>query len=263
MNFSNRAASLVKFTGLLLGVFAAIGVGASLIFFPRSSSAMGDKSRLKVAELIYPTWEELRPSGFSRLLWMATRRTSLKPDLKIAKVKVSSKELFNYPLIYMVGEKAFPPWPPEDIIRLRIYLSAGGTLFINMTDGEIGGPFDRSVRRLVKRLFPKSKLRILPSNHTLFRSFYLLRRFGGRRLLAPYIMGIIRDERSPIIYSLNDHLGAWERDNFGNWIFPVIPGGEFQREHAFRFGINLIMYALCVNYKQDAVHVKFIMRRRK
>jgi hypothetical protein len=138
---------------------------------------------------------------------------------------------------------------------------AGGTLFIDMTDGDIGSDFDLSVRRLVKRIFPHNPLEKLKQEHSLYRSFYLIRRFGGRRLLQPYLEGVTRDDRTPIIYSMNDHIGSWERDNFGNWVYPVTPGGDSQREHAFRFGINLIMYALCVNYKQDAVHVPIIMRR--
>ena len=44
--------------------------------------------------------------------------------------------------------------------------------------------------------------------------------------------------------------------------FPVEPGGEAQRETAFRLGVNLAMYALCTDYKDDAVHLPFILRRR-
>jgi len=57
--------------------------------------------------------------------------------------------------------------------------------------------------------------------------------------------------------------GAWARDNFGAWEHEVIPGGESQREMAFRLGINLAMYALCLDYKTDQVHVPFILRRRQ
>ena len=42
-----------------------------------------------------------------------------------------------------------------------------------------------------------------------------------------------------------------------------MPGGERQRELAFRLGINLAMYALCLDYKTDQVHVPFILRRRQ
>ena len=32
---------------------------------------------------------------------------------------------------------------------------------------------------------------------------------------------------------------------------------------AFRIGVNLVMYSLCLDYKTDQVHVPFIMRRRR
>ena len=44
-------------------------------------------------------------------------------------------------------------------------------------------------------------------------------------------------------------------------IFVVVPGGEKQREYSYRFGINLVMYAMTGNYKADQVHIKSILRR--
>jgi hypothetical protein len=44
-------------------------------------------------------------------------------------------------------------------------------------------------------------------------------------------------------------------------LFPVTPGGERQREMAYRFGVNIIMYALTGNYKSDQVHVPAILER--
>jgi hypothetical protein len=44
-------------------------------------------------------------------------------------------------------------------------------------------------------------------------------------------------------------------------MLPVVPGGERQREMAFRFGVNLVMYALTGNYKSDQVHVPAILER--
>ena len=45
--------------------------------------------------------------------------------------------------------------------------------------------------------------------------------------------------------------------------FQVVPGGERQRELSYRFGINLLMYALTGNYKSDQVHSKSILERLK
>ena len=44
-------------------------------------------------------------------------------------------------------------------------------------------------------------------------------------------------------------------------LYPVVPGGERQREFAYRFGINLLMYVLTGNYKGDQVHVPAILER--
>ncbi len=234
-----------------------------LLWLTQPAGAMGKTSQVQWAQLVFPGFNDSRPTALRRLLWVATKRTSIRPLLKVTKIKVQAPKLSYYPLLYIAGETGFPAWPHKDIVRLRSHLSAGGTLFIDMTGGDPGGPFDRSVRRLTKKLYPKNAMKKLPQKHTLYRSFYLIRRFGGRRLLRPYIEGVTRDDRTPIIYSLNDHSGAWERDNFGHFVYPVVPGGESQREHAFRFGINIIMYALCVNYKQDGVHIPFIMQRRQ
>jgi hypothetical protein len=44
-------------------------------------------------------------------------------------------------------------------------------------------------------------------------------------------------------------------------MYPVVPGGEVQREYAYRFGVNLVMYILSGNYKGDQVHLPAIMQR--
>jgi hypothetical protein len=43
----------------------------------------------------------------------------------------------------------------------------------------------------------------------------------------------------------------------------VVPGGEDQREEAFRLGINLVMYALCLDYKTEQAHIDYILRTRR
>jgi hypothetical protein len=41
----------------------------------------------------------------------------------------------------------------------------------------------------------------------------------------------------------------------------VVPGGENQREMAFRSGVNIVMHALTGNYKSDQVHVPAMLER--
>jgi hypothetical protein len=59
----------------------------------------------------------------------------------------------------------------------------------------------------------------------------------------------------------SDWASAWALDENYRPIFPVVPGGERQREMAFRFGINLVMHVLTGNYKADQVHMPAIIKR--
>ena len=117
-------------------------------------------------------------------------------------------------------------------------------------------------RRELKRLFPERPLAVLPRDHVIYKSFYLLNGAVGRVEIDPELYGIDVDERTVVICSRNDAGGAWSRDNVGRWMFDVVPGGDRQREMAFRFGVNVVMYALCLDYKRDQVHVPLILKRR-
>ncbi len=63
--------------------------------------------------------------------------------------------------------------------------------------------------------------------------------------------------RLGVIVTHHDLGGAWARDNLGNWELAVEPGGDRQREKAFRLGINMVMYALCLDYKDEEPHRRF------
>ena len=224
---------------------------------------MGKGTALQIARLKIDGFNDNRPRAVPALMLRVTRRTSLKVALEVPTVAPTDPKLFSYPLVILTGDQGFAPLSEEAILRLRAYLTSGGLLWIDASDGNKDGEFDRSARRLIKRVFPQRPIEKLSKEHTIYRSFYLTHRLGGRILQHPFVEGVTLDDRTVLLYSMNDLHGAFERDPFGNWTHPVVPGGEMQREHAFRLGINIVMYAVCVNYKQDLVHVPAIMRRRR
>ena len=73
--------------------------------------------------------------------------------------------------------------------------------------------------------------------------------------------GRVNDGGSRVIVGGNDWASAWALDNSGLPLYPAVPGGEPQREMAFRFGVNLVMYTLTGNYKSDQVHVPELLDR--
>ena len=69
------------------------------------------------------------------------------------------------------------------------------------------------------------------------------------------------DGVSSILITSNDFAAAWALDERSQPLYPVVPGGERQREMAFRAGVNIVMYALTGNYKADQVHVPALLER--
>ncbi|MGR3309153.1 MAG: DUF4159 domain-containing protein [Candidatus Brocadiales bacterium] len=230
--------------------------------FPMNAHAMGEGSKFTFAQIVYKggNWNP-RPNSGKRLIWELIKRTSIEARLDIVTIRADSPGIFEYPFLYMAGDQEFPPFSKAEIENLRRFLEFGGTLLVDDCLGRPQFGFDNCMRREMKRLFPRTKLEKLPSTHSVYRSFYLINQPVGRLMANPYLEGITIDNRSVLIYSQNDLGGAWAKDNFGNWEYEVTPGGARQRKMAFRMGINVILYALTGNYKQDQVHLPFILRR--
>ena len=204
-----------------------------------------------------------RPGGLSRLAWELRRRTSVAVSLDVAEVGLGDSEIFDHPLLFWQGQQSFEPLGEDAISALRRHIEAGGTLFIDLSDGSVGGGFDRSTRRALARVFPRQRLQRVPLEHVFYKSFYLLDRHGGRIPSRAHIQGIYVGDRLAVIHYANDLAGAMARDSFGEWLYDVGPGGNATRETTFRLGINLAMYALCLDYKADQVHIPFILKRRR
>ncbi|MFC7689106.1 DUF4159 domain-containing protein [Paeniroseomonas aquatica] len=102
-------------------------------------------------------------------------------------------------------------------------------------------------------------------DHVLKRSFYLLPelpgRFAGGQVWVARDQDRANDSVSPVILGGHDWASAWAIDARGQNPFAAIPGGTRQRTLAYRFGMNLVMYALTGNYKGDQVHVPAILER--
>ena len=206
-----------------------------------------------------------RASALRRIAREIEKRTSIPAALSPVVVNLATSKLYRTPFLYLAGDRGFAMPNATAIKRLRRFLTFGGFLLIDSAEGTAGGAFDKSVRRLIATVFPPPSpgLTLVPGDHVVYKSFYLLKRPAGRVIASAVLEGVARDGRLVVAYTQNDLGGAWARDNFGNHQYECIPGGNRQREMAYRMGVNLAMYALCLDYKSDQVHVPFIMRRRR
>jgi hypothetical protein len=249
--------------GLLAGGLAA----ATALVLPRRAGAIGPGSKFRFGQLQLgagAAWNP-RPTALRRLGWEIEKRTSINVELEPAVVTPTSDALHATPFLYLAGQRELELPSQSGIEALRRFLTFGGFLLVDSAEGSTDGAFDGSVRKLMSAIFPApgKGLEIVPADHVVYKSFYLLDKPLGRLAIAPATEAVFRDGRIVAAYVANDLGGAWARDDFGNHDFTCEPGGERQRELAFRMGVNFVMYALCLDYKADQVHVPFIMKRRR
>ena len=233
------------------------------MLLPRRAAAIGEHSKLRFARLRLGNLPDPRPTALRRLAFEVVRRTSLDALTEPVELRATDPELFRYPFLVLNGDTGFPPPSEPEIVRLRRYLTYGGLLLIDSAEGRASGRFDESIRKLLSRTLPGNLVSRVADDHVLWKSFYVLSGVSGRILAAPYLEAVERDRRLAIIYTQNDLCGALARDGFGRWEHEVVPGGESQREQAFRFAINVIMYAFCMDYKTEQAHIDFILRTRR
>jgi len=190
-------------------------------------------------------------------------RTSIDVAANPIGVKPEDSQLFYYPFLYLAGDRALPKWSDQAIAQLRQHLLTGGTLLIDNTGRtEASQAFDESIRRELARIFPQPLQRVPPS-HVLFRAFYRIDHPVGRRASSNDLEGIRLGNHYAVLYTRNDFAGALARLPVGGYALTVVPGGEVQREQAFRLAVNFVMYALCLDYKDDHSHVMHLLRHRR
>jgi len=214
--------------------------------------------------------DETSKLGLEGLSYMLSKRTAIEPDGPLG-IDVEADEIAFFPLIYWPMTSTQPMPSPAAMQRLNAYLKSGGTILFDTRDaGEIvidpfgGGPGAQKLKEIARGLSIPA-LVPAPPEHVLTKTFYLLNdfpgRFAGGQLWVETTRARGEDEVSSVILGSNDWAGAWATDSGGRALFAVVPGGEIQREMAYRFGVNLVIYALTGNYKADQVHVPAILER--
>ena len=217
-----------------------------------------------------PGVDRTSKAGLSGLGAILTARTSIEPGVPVA-LSLETDDLVLHPLIYWPITTGQPVPSATARARLDTYLATGGILVVDTRDADRNlaglsgvGPNAARLPDMLRGLNIPALMRVAPG-HVLTQSYYLLRDFPGRwtggATWVEQHPGGLNDGVSSIIIGSNDWAGAWALNNQLQPLHPAVPGGERQREMAFRFGVNLAMYALTGNYKADAVHVPIILER--
>jgi hypothetical protein len=255
----------VKLTGARVG--AAAFLLAALFTLPAHAD---DKQAIELTSKTYLAYietgdhevDQLSQAGLVGLARVLERRTSLN-DVGVAAVNPESDELAFFPLLYWPLTASERPLSPEAAHRVNDYLQHGGMILFDSGGEDVSDAAMQS--RLAGIAIPP--LVRIPQNHVLRRSFYLLDEFAGR--FAGGDLWLEPEESSSydgvatVIAGSGGWAGAWAVDDGGRPLYPCTPGGEIQREQAYRFGVNVVMYALTGNYKSDQMHIEALLERQR
>ena len=250
---------------------AAIVLGVALA--PEARAAGDDDLAVKAANQfhlayirtgIFDVDEEAR-AGLVGLANVLNRRTAVETAEPMA-VDPETDELIFFPILYwpVVDGQALPS--AKAVEKLNRYLATGGLILFDTRNEGDSAPeaAPMELRKLAAGLAIPPLVPV-PPDHVLTKSFYLMQEFPGRwsggTIWVESGDDRVNDGVSSVVVGGNDWAGAWAVDGGGAPLYPVVPGGETQRELAFRFGVNLVMYALTGNYKTDQVHVPAILER--
>lgn len=200
-------------------------------------------------------------SGLSGLARILQRRTSID-DIGVTGIDPNRDELAFYPFIYWPVSANQQRLSNEGAQRINDYLHHGGMIVFDTMTGET--PIPGLMQRITAGLDIPPLVK-LPQDHVLKRSFYLLDDFPGRYAGTDFWLqpedASAYDGVATVLLGSNGWAAAWAVDDNGKPLFPCSPGGEQQRERAWRFGINLAMYALTGNYKSDQLHTQELLKR--
>ena len=258
----------------------AMAVAGVMVFAaPQPGRAQGaDDFALKAAletRLAYvrtgdPTVDEISRAGLIGLSQVLGQRSTAILAEPMG-VDVERDPLLFFPLLYWPTNTAQAAPSAEARAKVNDFLRHGGMIVFDTGDsGEAADPF-RSEGPGARHLKELTQGLIIPplapvtGEHVLTRAFYLLRdlpgRYAGGTVWVERTESQVNDGVSPVVIGANQWAAAWAIDRGGRPLYAAVPGGEAQREIAFRFGVNLVMYALTGNYKADQVHLPAIMER--
>ena len=260
LSFSTRAAA---------GLFFVISLS-----LPVAARAEGETG-VDLASGIYLAYVEtgdeetdrLSYNGLSGLAEVINTRTTI--EVKGVKgVDPSIDALHFYPFLYWPMTGAGSALSGVAARNIQNYLGEGGMILFDTRDARFGGGDDAIGAGKLRELTQNIRIPELAEvgqDHILTRSFYLLDDFPGR-----YTGGKTWVEKEPdtahdgvtsVVIGANEWASAWSADPDDRARYSVEPGGERQREMAYRFGVNLAMAALTGNYKADQVHIPHILER--
>ena len=197
-------------------------------------------------------WRTDYPDADLNLSFRLKELTSLEVDPNGKIIRLTDKELFDQPFIYII-EPGHLLFSEEEVVALRRYLTKGGFL---MVDDFWGEDEWANFYQQIKRVFPDREPTEVPLEHEIFHIVYDLEKkpqipsihhyMSGMRTERPdaqfaHYRGIFDDDgRMMAFICHNTDLGdGWEREGVDKGYFE-----EYSEPYAYPLGVNIVTYAM-------------------
>lgn len=150
-------------------------------------------------------------------------------------VAVNSNDIYNFPILFMTGHGNVY-FTDEEASNLRNYLISGGFLHISDNYG-----LDKFIRRELKKLFPNSEFKEIPSNHAIYNQTFKfpngIPKVHEHNKKSAQGFGLFHEGRLVVFYD-------YETDLSDGWEDGLVHNNPIEvREKALKMGSNIIEYA--------------------
>jgi hypothetical protein len=188
---------------------------------------------VQVANLVYAGTKSSRCFS-DHFLVKAEKESSISTSRRFHAVKLSSENIYEFPLLIMTGEGDFQLSDAERE-SLRRYVERGG--FLLASAGCSSTEWDKAFRREMASVFPNHPLQAIPMTHPMFHTVYDIDNLRARHGSPQPLSGVSIGGRLGVVYSqdgLNDS--------------PHSTGccccGGNELENAIEINVNILAYAL-------------------
>jgi hypothetical protein len=205
----------MKTTTIALAVFVVLTGGAVLVADakgppdakPDAAAAASEPKQaggeaegiVQVANLVYAGTKSSKCFS-DHFLIDAEKASSISTSRRFHAVKLSSDELFDFPLVIMTGEGPFELLDSERQ-NLRKYIERGG--FLLASAGCSSPDWDKSFRAEMAKVFADHPLEALKMDHPVFHTVYDINEINGSHGKVRPLEGISVGGRLGVLYSVD------------------------------------------------------------
>ena len=210
--------------------------GKLLLFYMLTLFALSPANAQQVGILKYDGGGDwyANPTAVPNLIRFCNEQIHTALDTKPVTVSADSKDIFNYPIVFMTGHGNVY-FDDAAVKNLRSYLLGGGFLHISDNYG-----LDPYIRRELKKVFPEKELTEIPSAHAIYHQkfeFEQLPKIHEHDGKPAQGFGIFHEGRLILFYDYECDLSdGWEDEEIHHDPYEI-------RIKALKMGANIVSYA--------------------